>query len=319
MAANLKAYPPGIHAPSVTFFLQGEQQEIDWETQEKHLAYLVKAGVHGIVVAGSSGESCALTLAEKGELVKRTREVAKANGNPNLPITVGCLGGSTNSILEQTVTGHKNGADFALVLVPSTFHWSMTKKAIVDFFQDVGDRSPLPIIIYNFPNLLSGLDVDSDMMETLSAHPNICGVKLTCGNISKMTRVAALHSPSQFAAVSGQSDLIVSALAGGGVGTISGVVNLFPKVLIEIYNLYNAGKLSEAIALQKKVSGPEHGIGTSDVSGMKWIIAQERGYPESSRDCRRPFPKFDDPAKKERVQKYVAPLLAVEEELYSKK
>lgn len=68
------------------------------------------------------------------------------------------------------------------------------------------------------------------MMETLSAHPNICGVKLTCGNISKMTRVAALHSPSQFAAVSGQSDLIVSALAGGGVGTISGVVNLFPKV-----------------------------------------------------------------------------------------
>lgn len=47
MSSNIRAYPPGIHAPTVTFFLEGEQQEIDWATQEKHLAYLVKAGVHG--------------------------------------------------------------------------------------------------------------------------------------------------------------------------------------------------------------------------------------------------------------------------------
>lgn len=53
MAANLKSYPPGIHAPTVTFFLQGEQQEIDWATQEKHLAYLVKAGVHGSMFASA--------------------------------------------------------------------------------------------------------------------------------------------------------------------------------------------------------------------------------------------------------------------------
>lgn len=43
-----KAYPPGLHAPSVTFFLpDGVRQEIDWATQEKHLDYLVRSGVHG--------------------------------------------------------------------------------------------------------------------------------------------------------------------------------------------------------------------------------------------------------------------------------
>lgn len=43
-----RAYPPGIHAPTVTFFLpDGDRQEIDWATQEKHLEYLVKSGVHG--------------------------------------------------------------------------------------------------------------------------------------------------------------------------------------------------------------------------------------------------------------------------------
>lgn len=182
------------------------------------------------MVAGSSGESCALTLAERGQLVKHTRDIAKANGRPDLAITIGCLGGCTRDILDQATSGYENGADFALVLVPSVFHWSMTQKAIVDFFLDVSNRSPIPIIIYNFPNLVRGLDVNQDMMDILAAHPNMAGVKLTCGNISKMTRVAAQYEPSQFAAVSGQSDLIVSALAGGGAGTISGVVNLFPRV-----------------------------------------------------------------------------------------
>lgn len=181
-------------------------------------------------MAGSSGESAALTLAERGQLVQKTREIAKAHGREDLAVTVGCWAGCTRDIVDQTVIGHQNGADFALVLVPSVFHWSMTKKAVVDFFLDLADRSPIPIVIYNFPNIVSGLDADSEMLETLGAHANISAVKLTCGNVSKMTRVATLSSPSQFAAVSGQSDYLVSALAAGGVGCISGVVNLFPKV-----------------------------------------------------------------------------------------
>lgn len=87
------------------------------------------------------------------------------------------------------------------------------------------------------------------------------------------------------------------------------------KVLIEIYNLWNAGKVKEAQELQKKVSMPEHGIGTSDVSGMKWIIARSHGYPLESADVRRPFPKFSDPAKQERVVRLVSTLLPVEAEL----
>jgi dihydrodipicolinate synthase/N-acetylneuraminate lyase len=89
--------------------------------------------------------------------------------------------------------------------------------------------------------------------------------------------------------------------------------------MVEIYDLYMAGKMAEASALQKKLVLPEWGIGTSDVSGMKWIIAKERGYPLSSAHCRRPFPKFSDKEKQERVVRLVAPLLPVEEELRAKK
>ncbi|RJE25260.1 dihydrodipicolinate synthetase family protein [Aspergillus sclerotialis] len=318
---TMKSYPPGIHAPSITFFKDDDRQDIDWEVQGTHLEYLITSGVHGVVLAGSSGESATLTQDEKGQLIIKTREIATAHGKPNFPITIGCLAGCTRDIIDQTIIGHRSGADYALVLVPGIFHWAMHQKAILDFFNEVGDRSPIPIIIYNFPGITGGLDVNSDMLEILSKHPNICGVKLTCGGVGKITRIAALNSKNekQFAAVSGQSDWMVGALTGGGSGCISGVANLFPKVLIEIYDLYNAGKVAEATELQTALGTPEWGISTSDVNGMKWIVAKLRGYPDSALHCRRPFPRYDDPEKQARSTRLVAPFLKVEEELSSRK
>lgn len=88
--------------------------------------------------------------------------------------------------------------------------------------------------------------------------------------------------------------------------------------MIEIYNLFNKGKISAAIELQNKLVKPEWGIATSDVNGMKWIVVKERGYPETSAHCRRPFPQFGDSEKRARVVKLVAPLISVEEHLSTK-
>ncbi|KAL2864285.1 dihydrodipicolinate synthase family protein [Aspergillus lucknowensis] len=313
-----RAFPPGIHGPSLTFFKDDDQQDIDWDTQARHLGYMVTSGMRGVVLAGSSGESCTLTLDERAQLVRKAREIAQANGRNDFIITVGCHANSTRGVIEQTVVGHQNGADFALVLVPCVFSWAMTDQAIVDFFTEVADRSPIPVVIYNFPKLVAGLDVNSDMLETLGVHPNICGVKLTCGGIAKVTRVAARFTADQFGALSGMSDWLVPALSVGAIGCISGAANIFPRVLVEIYNLYTAGKIDEATELQKKLGKPEWGIGTSDVNGMKWTTVKQNGYPPSSAHCRRPFPRFDDAEEQARVRKLVALLAPVEEELRSK-
>lgn len=182
------------------------------------------------MIAGSSGESATLSLNEKGQLVRKAREIADAHGKTDFPITVGCLAGCTRDIIDQITAGYENGANYALVLVPGVFHWAMTNEAILDFFKEVADRSPIPIVIYNFPGIVSGLDVNAEMLETLGAHPNICAVKLTCGGVGKATRAASQFSPDEFTSVSGQSDWLVPALSAGSGGCISGVANLFPKV-----------------------------------------------------------------------------------------
>lgn len=91
------------------------------------------------------------------------------------------------------------------------------------------------------------------------------------------------------------------------------------QVLVEIYNLYKSGQIQAAIELQTKEGMPEWGIASSDVSGMKWIIAHELGYPMTSAHCRRPFPKYSDPEKQERSKKLVSTLIPIEKQLQSKK
>lgn len=70
-----------------------------------------------------------------------------------------------------------------------------------------------------------------------------------------------------------------------------------------------------AIELQKKLAKPEWGMSNQNVNGMKWLIAKERGYPDTSAHCRRPFPVFSNPEKRAVMVKSIAPLLSVEEAL----
>jgi 4-hydroxy-2-oxoglutarate aldolase len=76
------------------------------------------------------------------------------------------------------------------------------------------------------------------MLNTLGRHPNIVGVKLTCGGIAKAARVRANFSPEQFCALAGQSDWLVPAMTVGSIGTITGVGNLYPRVKYKFHDLF---------------------------------------------------------------------------------
>lgn len=94
----------------------------------------------------------------------------------------------------------------------------------------------MPVLIYNFPNVTAGLDVSSDAIDVLGTHPNITGVKFTCGSIAKVARAAASYSPENFCTMAGQGDWLIPAMSVGGRGCITGLANLYPKVSRYIYS-----------------------------------------------------------------------------------
>ncbi|KAK5943517.1 hypothetical protein PMZ80_004525 [Knufia obscura] len=310
-----KPFPPGIHVPSLTFFKDDKRDEIDWDVQSRHIEFLVSSGLHGIVIAGTNGEAATLTAAEKKQLVQTTREIARSQGRPDLPITLGCSGGCTRDVCDQTVDAKEAGADFVLVLVPSYFHFAMDQAAIIAFFEELADNSPLPVLIYSFPGVTSGLDINSEMLEVLGKHKNIIGVKLTCGGIAKVTRAAATFSPSEFAVLAGQSDWLIPAMAVGSVGCITGIANLYPKTCIRIFDLQRKSQFEEATSLQKELAKMEWGFAKGGINGTKWVVSKLRGYPETSSHCRRPYPQFSSEEKRAWIMGVVEPLAATEKKI----
>lgn len=217
----------GVWAPAVTWFDQ-DTDDLSLQPQAQYYSYLSKSGLAGLVVLGTNAETFLLTQSERKTLVATARQAC----GPSFPIMAGVGGHSTKQVLEYIKDAADAGANYALLLPPAYFGKQTTPAVINNFFDEVAEKSSLPIVIYNFPTVVNGIDLDSATLVRLAKrHSNIVGVKLTCGAVAKITRLSAEFSADQFSIYGGQSDFLIGGLASGAAGTIAGFANVFPKRL----------------------------------------------------------------------------------------
>lgn len=268
MSSTTRVPPGGVWAPAITFF-DHSTDTLDTEAQAKYYSYLAKSGLAGLVILGTNAETFLLTREERKTLLQTAR---KACG-PSYPIMAGVGGHSTKQVLEFIADAVDAGANYVLLLPPGYFGKQTTPAVIDNFFHDIAKECPLPIVIYNFPTVCNGIDLDSATIARLAkAHSNIVGVKLTCGAVAKITRLAAELPAGQFAAYGGQSDFLIGGLAAGSVGTIAGFANVFPKTLVRIYDLYQEGRVKEAMELHKKAALAEQPC-KAGIASVKYAAA----------------------------------------------
>jgi 4-hydroxy-2-oxoglutarate aldolase len=242
----------GIYVPTVAFF-KPETDTVDVEAVERHVARLARTGIAGLVTHGSNGEAVHLDHAERMVINSATRRALDSAGCTHLPVIVGCGAQSTRETIQLCREAAQSGGSYALVLPPSYYSSLVTTDLLLGHFQAVADASPIPLLIYNFPGAVSGLDINSDEILLLSQHPNIVGVKLTCGNTGKLARVAAA-AKSDFLVTGGSADFILQTLVVGGHGVIAGLANLAPRACVKIMDLYMRGEIAEAQQLQAVVA-----------------------------------------------------------------
>ncbi|CAG8236676.1 unnamed protein product [Penicillium salamii] len=257
IASKSTPIPPGIYCPVISLYKATARQEVDYDASYKFFSHLIRGGVDGLVLAGTTAEAVLLSAEERKELVKVARKAAVDLGRPEFPVVAGISGQSTNESIRLAEDALEAGASFGLLLPPSYWAKAVTKDVIVGFYRDVADSTSLPIVIYSFPAMCNGIDMNSDTMSELAQHPNIVGVKLTCGNAGKVTRLTEEYSHEQFAVYAGSSDWLIPCLAGGGGGCVTGIANVFPKCVAHLYALWNQGKTKEAGELQGLVARAE--------------------------------------------------------------
>ena len=135
------------------------------------------------------------------------------------------------------------------------------------------------MIIYNFPGVTAGIDLDSDLINDLAKTcKNIVGVKLTCGNVGKLQRISAANPATQFSPFAGKADFLLPALVAGSNGVISALANVVPRVHGEVLRLYSEGNIRAARDLQNKLSEADWELSKLGISGVKAVTTWFFGY-----------------------------------------
>ncbi|KAH7135857.1 hypothetical protein B0J11DRAFT_172714 [Dendryphion nanum] len=275
---------PGIYSPTMTFF-DPETEEVDIAAVKKHAVRLAEAGLVGLVTMGSNGEAVHLSRAEKTAITRATREALDEAGYQNVPVIVGASEHGIKLTIELCKESAAAGGEYVLLVPPSYYRYAIDEDAIVEYFTKVADESPLPVILYNYPGAVAGIDMDSDLIIKLAKHPNIVGTKFTCGNTGKLTRVALATNAvttksngSGYMAFGGMADFTAQTAASGGSGIIAGGANVIPKVCVKVWNLWAEGKYDESLALQKVLSKGDWVLTKAAIPGTKSAIQSYYGY-----------------------------------------
>ncbi|KPI36901.1 uncharacterized protein AB675_5962, partial [Cyphellophora attinorum] len=289
-----------IYPPAVTFF-DPETDTLLPTQQSQYYNYLAtQTGLTGLVILGTNAETFMLTREERLKLL----QIARAAVPETTPIIAGVGGHSTAQVNEFIADAHSAGANFALVLPCAYFGKQTTPKVVDDFYDAVAKQSPIPILIYNFPAVCNGLDLDSDQIAAIAQrNPNVVGVKLTCASVGKITRLTHTFPPSRFAVFGGQSDFLIGGLASGSAGCIAAFANIFPKTLVRIYELYKAGKFEEALRLQRVAAHAENPT-KAGIATTKWAVSQfsavaagvEGGDKDKLEKLLRPRRPYEEPS-----------------------
>jgi 4-hydroxy-2-oxoglutarate aldolase len=266
----------GVFPPIATPFDAQDRLHVD--ALAANIRRWDEAGVSGYLVSGSNGESALLEFAEIVQALRVVRQAA-APGKLLLAGT-GCQ--STQATIRLTCAAAEAGADAAVVLPSFYFGSQMTEPALLRHYEAVANSSPIPILVYNMPNL-THLNIAPETVARLAGHANIIGMKDSAGNIGQVIDLLRL-CPPDFDILIGNAPTFLSGLQVGASGGILALANVAPRECVALYNAFHAGQMEQAHALQFRLMPVGKAVTTGyGVPGLKAALDMVGYYGGSPR------------------------------------
>ncbi len=173
----------GIFPPITTpFYPDGK---VYYKKLEHNVERYSKTPVSGLVVLGSTGEAIMLSDEEQREVLR----IAFNSTAPNKALIAGTGSESAIATLRLTEYAAELGYDVALIRTPHYYRRQMQPANMLAFYRFLGDRSPLPVMIYNVPPF-TAYDIPAEVVIELAEHPNIVGIKESGGDVEKIRKMA---------------------------------------------------------------------------------------------------------------------------------
>ena len=231
----------GVYPAVLTPFKKDDS--IDFDMFQKNTIAQLDAGVDGIVLGGSLGESSTLLNNEKNDLLLYTKTLVQEK----VPVIMNIAEQSTKAAIQAANEAETNGADGLMLLPP--MRYNADDKETVEFFKAVASNTSLPIMIYNNPADYK-IMVTLDMFNELTEIPNIEAVKESTRDVTNVTRMFNRFG-NRFNILTGVDPLAMESLCMGADGWVAGLVDAFPSETVAIYRLVKAGHYKEALKIYR--------------------------------------------------------------------
>lgn len=218
---------------------------VNFEKLGELLDWHVANGTDAIIICGTTGEAPTMSDDEKKAAYKYT--VERIAGR--IPVIAGTGSNNTKHSIELSQYAESVGCDGVLCVTP--YYNKTTQKGLIAHYTAIADSINIPIIIYNVPGR-TGLNITPDTLKVLSKHKNISGIKEASGNISQVVEIG-MFCDENFCMYSGNDDQVVPLLSVGGIGVISVVANIVPKIMHDMVASFLEGDAKRAMELQLSI------------------------------------------------------------------
>ena len=231
----------GVYPAVPTQF--NEDFSLDIKGTQKHVEALLSEGIHGLVMLGTIGENCSLSLDEKIQVLKATDEVNKGS----VPLLNGIAEYTTAGACETAVAAAKVGVDGFMVMPAMVYN--SDRRETVNHFKTVASATDLPIMCYNNPPVYK-VDITPEMFEDLAEVENIVCIKEAAGDTRRITDLFNKFK-DRYIIFSGLDDVALESILLGCTGWISGLVDAFPRENGLMWDAATSGNWDKALEIYR--------------------------------------------------------------------
>jgi dihydrodipicolinate synthase/N-acetylneuraminate lyase len=270
---------------------------LDIPATQAHVQALLDDGIHGLIMLGTIGENCSLSLDEKIQVLKATLEVAQGK----VPVLNGIAEFTTQNACDTAQAAEKAGVDGFMVMPAMVYN--SDRRETVHHFRTVAAATSLPIMCYNNPPVYR-VDITPEMFQDLADVDNIVCIKEASGDVRRITDLFNALG-DRYLIFSGLDDVALESIMLGCTGWISGLVDAFPRENRLLWDAATSGDYQKALEIYRwympmlhfdshpklvqyiKLTCAELGYGTETVRAPRLpLVGEERErILKTVRDC----------------------------------
>ncbi|HEX7858928.1 MAG TPA: dihydrodipicolinate synthase family protein [Verrucomicrobiae bacterium] len=202
--------------------------EVLWEDFERHVDFLVAAGLHGFMALGSTAEFPHLSINQRKQILKRLLR-------RKLPTIANVSHVSHRTVIALAEHAKESGAHAIAVLPPWFF--PMAQRDVAEFFITIAKQSAMPLVLYNFPEV-TGKKLEIETIRRTADAVRVAAVKQSGGEFDFHHKLQALAREMNFSVLTGADTRLEEALKIGCTGTVSGLANAVPETILHLYKNY---------------------------------------------------------------------------------